>query len=223
MPGIGTVDLGCIACLLDPLGKQEQADVLHSTLLAQLVADKKQSRTADPGAWFGAYGDMLSNVFWSLQSFETKPVAVRGRALLLQDVVQPAVAMSADVVALLAETLTVFRLLAADADPVMRFNTEVTDGDGAGNLQVMSATGGDSGPTMCLVNVVFKTGAGIRDPLVEALPPADGTTVSLAIRTYVLDEGGYAGIRASVDDKLGDKVRTDILPILQAELHGSTA
>jgi len=223
MAGIGTVDLGCIACLLDPLGEQERADVLHSTLLAQLVADKKHSRTADPGAWLKAYGDTLSSVFWSVQSHQTTTVDVRGRALLLQDVVQPAVAMSADAVALLAETLTAFRLLPADADPVMRFNTEVTDGNGAGNLQVMSATGGDFGPTMYLVSVIFKASARIRDPLVMALPPGGGTTVSLAMMTRVLDESDYARIRASVDEKLGDRVRTDILPILPAEVQGSAA
>jgi hypothetical protein len=215
MAGTGTVDLGCIACLLDPLGEQERADVLHSTLLAQLAADKKYGRTTDPGAWLKAYGEALSSVSWGVQSQQTTKVDVRGRALLVQDVVQPAVAMAVNAVALVAETLTAFRLLPADADPVLRFNTEVT-GDAAGNLQVMSATGGDLGPTMHLVNVIFEAGARIDDPLVIALSPGAGTTVSLEITTRVLDESDYARIRASVDDKLGDRVYTDILPILPA-------
>lgn len=218
MSAIGTVDLGCIACLLGSVTEQHKADVLHSTLLAQLHADRTCSRTADSPAWGRAYHDTLQRVFWVRQDTRTERFPVRGRALLLEDVVlrQLRLATSENAVALVAQTLTAFRLLPRDADPVMRFNTEVTDGDGGGNFQVLLATASDDeGPTMHLTDIAFRTSAPIDDPLLEPLPPGDDTTVRVSALTAVLNESGYAPIRASVDDKLGTRVRTDIMRIYE--------
>lgn len=49
---------------VDAVARQAISD---STLLAQLVANKKADFSVDPKAWFVAYLDVLSNIGWSVQ------------------------------------------------------------------------------------------------------------------------------------------------------------
>jgi hypothetical protein len=47
-----------------------QEDVMNSTLLAQLAANKKTDRLTDPAGWYEAYRDVLENLYWTTTSFQ---------------------------------------------------------------------------------------------------------------------------------------------------------
>ncbi|QDY70840.1 hypothetical protein [Qingshengfaniella alkalisoli] len=58
------ISKGSIAVCAADLSGQNREDVLHSTLLAQLVADKQIDREANPVRWTVAYSDVLKHLGW---------------------------------------------------------------------------------------------------------------------------------------------------------------
>ncbi|KAI0706874.1 hypothetical protein C8T65DRAFT_220266 [Cerioporus squamosus] len=48
---------------------QQKSDVLNSTLLAQLAANKQHNRQNDTKAWYDYYKYVLENIGWNVQSF----------------------------------------------------------------------------------------------------------------------------------------------------------
>ena len=47
-----------------------QSDVINSTLLAQLAANKQYDRQNNVDQWYGYYKTVLEQVGWTVQNFE---------------------------------------------------------------------------------------------------------------------------------------------------------
>ena len=210
MPGIGAVDLGCLAYFSESVSEQATADVLHSTLLAQLVADREAIRATDPAAWRASYRMSLSKLQWVLQGESSDTIFVKDRPLLVEDAVLPRVATGPADTAGLSWTITVFRLLPATNDAVARFNGEVLNGKGACQLQVCVVTQSGDAPEMCLVDIDYTTATATTDPLIDPIQPSDDAVATVVTLSGILDEDAYAAIRASVDVKVGSRIREDI-------------
>ena len=65
----GYVNDGSLVSFVAGVDKQFQEDVLNSTLLAQLAANKKFDREQDSRNWYTFYKTVLENVGWTLQGF----------------------------------------------------------------------------------------------------------------------------------------------------------
>ncbi|KAI0323761.1 hypothetical protein GY45DRAFT_531910 [Cubamyces sp. BRFM 1775] len=63
------VDAGSAISFVGTLPKQLRSDVLNSTLLAQLAANKKYDRQKQTTQWYDYYKDILENVGWVVQGF----------------------------------------------------------------------------------------------------------------------------------------------------------
>jgi hypothetical protein len=59
---------GAIVCFIDDISAQQKSDVLNSTLLAQLAANKKFDRVEQIKDWYKAYNDTLTTLGWVLQA-----------------------------------------------------------------------------------------------------------------------------------------------------------
>ncbi|MFE0106448.1 hypothetical protein [Streptomyces sp. NPDC059009] len=64
------VDGGALVVLSAAVSEGHRRDVLHSVLLAQLVANKKYDRHADAGNWYRSYGETLERVGWVIKEHE---------------------------------------------------------------------------------------------------------------------------------------------------------
>ena len=66
---------------VDGLSGQQKEDVLNSTLLAQLTANRKHDRERDTGAWYDAYRGVLEQVGWASQKASPADRLLVGRSL----------------------------------------------------------------------------------------------------------------------------------------------
>ena len=66
----GLVDAGSLVVFMGNVGEQQRSDVLNSTLLAQLAADKKFSRQNQVDGWFKFYQTVLCNLGWNIQEYD---------------------------------------------------------------------------------------------------------------------------------------------------------
>ena len=58
---------GSTVSFLPGMTKQQQEDVLDSTLLAQLAANKKHDREKQTDAWYQTYAEVLGNIGWVIK------------------------------------------------------------------------------------------------------------------------------------------------------------
>ena len=80
VPGIGPVvaleagfvDAGSVVCFSSEhvINVQQKKDVLNSTLLSQLAANKGYNRFTDPSDWCAYYRKVASQIGWVTQSFK---------------------------------------------------------------------------------------------------------------------------------------------------------
>lgn len=61
------VDAASVVTFVDGLSQQQKEDVLNSTLLAQLAANKQHDRERDMVGWYGTYLSVLEGVGWVSQ------------------------------------------------------------------------------------------------------------------------------------------------------------
>ncbi|XP_068709313.1 uncharacterized protein [Montipora foliosa] len=66
----GLVDAGSLVSFTSEVGQKQKEDVLNSTLLAQLAANKKYDRFTDIENWYKFYGDVMSQLGWVMQNFK---------------------------------------------------------------------------------------------------------------------------------------------------------
>ena len=64
------VDNGSLVSFINNVPSQQRVDVLNSSLLAQLAANKKHDPYKDTENWFKFYAKVMKNVGWVIQDFE---------------------------------------------------------------------------------------------------------------------------------------------------------
>lgn len=66
----GFVDAGSVVCFNSNIQLQQRDDVLESSLLAQLAANKQYDRFTDFNEWYKFYDKAMAEIGWRVQSFE---------------------------------------------------------------------------------------------------------------------------------------------------------
>jgi hypothetical protein len=75
------IDAASIVTFVDGLSQQQKEDVLNSTLLAQLAANKQHDRERDMAGWYGTYRCVLEKVGWVSQQISPKDRILAARSL----------------------------------------------------------------------------------------------------------------------------------------------
>ncbi|NJN74880.1 MAG: hypothetical protein HC799_19910 [Limnothrix sp. RL_2_0] len=83
----GYVNAGSLVSFVAGVSTEHQNDVLNSTLLAQLAANKKFDREKDTEQWYKFYREVLENVGWVIQEFDFQRYAPSGATFEMNKVV----------------------------------------------------------------------------------------------------------------------------------------
>ncbi|MFE0106449.1 hypothetical protein [Streptomyces sp. NPDC059009] len=197
---------GSIVAFTDGLNGQQKSDVLNSTLLAQLAANKKFDREKDTARWYGFYRSVLEQVGWVVPSFSFARLSAAGSRFTVDRAaiaLLQAIATGREVAVAKAAIAALNALTDRDRRVVL-FESSSHSAN-LGNFQI-AACGVSAGDTvvMKIGAFHFQTNERVTRVLFFSFPRAS-TTMYQAGQTLVLNEDVYAQVRAAVIAKLGDK------------------
>ncbi|MFI1681285.1 hypothetical protein [Streptomyces sp. NPDC020607] len=219
------VDCGSLVVLTAKLSgqhRQHRQDVLYSFLLAQLVANKKHKRHADPVSWYESYGETLERLGWVVEEHEgftrhRPDVIPYGVDTLVRDTL----ARIAGVGTLNAAVAAVRALAAADpVAPAAELFEQQTHFERAGNFQVgvaeeVSGAGGGGGAVIVRLGRFRFRAVDDATELVR-LPHTEFHAADEVVRgaqVLHLNEDVHGPLRNEIAEKLGDRVEVLIAPV----------
>lgn len=215
-PGDAFVDAGSLLTFEPELPTEHREDVLDSTLLAQLAADKKFSRFTAPADWFNLYWSTLGNLAWhctqvSHVSYQPDtPFTLEKLVLERLGMITPG---DFDRV---KAALQGYNQLPDDDQRVIIY-TKFSYADNVVHLQVGVAGVERDAPQLTMVAVLLRTQQAIKSLFTDELLVSE---LLGDIRTYSyqaqLNEKVYARTRATVIKKLGAR-RAELILDLYAE------
>ena len=207
----GYVDAGTLPAFVADVPELYRQDLLNSTLLGQLAADKLYSRTAQPQEWYKHYFATLGRVGWNCDTFDFKPLRLDTATFTFEEIALRLIAkkVTATELALATKALRSLRDLPDDDPRVIVFNGN-THSKSAVNAQVSVRTPS----VMVNVGLVFTTGQEVTSLLVEEFETQrlDGDIQTL-VQVTTLNELIYTTVRKSVIEKLGPRRKKLILEL----------
>ncbi|QES43153.1 hypothetical protein DEJ49_21120 [Streptomyces venezuelae] len=216
------VDCGSLVVLAAGLSGRHRQDVLYSFLLAQLVADRKYKRHADPMRWYMSYGETLERIGWVVEEHEgfsrhrSDEVPYRVDSLIRETLARVADERISNAAVAAVRTL-------AAADPVDRaaelFEQQTHFGR-AGNFQVgvaeeVGGGGGGGGVVVVRVGRVWFRAVDDATELVRLLH-AEFRAADEVVRgaqVLHLNEDVHGPLRDEIAEKLGARVEVLIAPV----------
>ena len=212
----GFIDAGSLVSFTENLSDQDIADVLNSTLLAQLAADHKFNRQEQIEEWNKFYIEVLQNVGWVMQSLDFKEYKSASSKFALNDVVLQllgTIASKSELVVMESAMKTLKNLPSTD-DSVVVFNTESYK-NRIGNFQILPCNKDSSGQIVLGVGAFHFTSK--IDVTRFLFWEFDSSAVDLfyGIQSITLNEQIYAKVRDEVAEKVAPKVKQFVhnLPI----------
>ena len=212
----GFTDAGSLVSFTENLQDQDVADVLNSTLLAQLAADHKFNRQEQIDDWNKFYIDVLQHVGWVIQSLDFKEYKSPSSKFALNDVVLQllaTIANKSELVVMESAMKTLKNLPSSDGRVVV-FNTESYK-NRIGNFQILPCDKDSSGQIVLGVGAFHFTSK--VDVTRFLFWEFDSSAVDLfyGIQSITLDEQIYAKVRDEVAEKVAPKVKQFVhdLPI----------
>lgn len=207
------VDAGSLVSFVGGLSKTHQSDVLNSTLLAQLAANKKYDRESQTKEWYGFYRNVLENVGWVIQEFDFTKFNDNSASFSVDEVViklLAAIATQNDI-AVVAETIEAMKALGSDDGRVKLFDHNSTNLQ-KGNFQIGVANDADGVVVMKMAAFYFNTDQSVTNVLWFRFQSAN-TSMYQSKQVINLDNDVYAQVRADVIAKLGDNARKFVAEI----------
>ncbi|NGO07512.1 hypothetical protein G5C60_07540 [Streptomyces sp. HC44] len=195
------------------VSEEHRRDVLHSVLLAQLVAGRKHGRHTDAEAWYSVYGETLERVGWVVKEHaglgKYRPRSVPYRmSTVVQDILSPVSDERSR--ELTAAALKALALL-PDADRASVLFEKESHADRAGNFQLIIADENDGSLAVRLGRFHFRA---VQD--IERLTQTDfqsRTRFWCGTQILHLNEQIYAPLRGEIAAKLGFRVDALIVPV----------
>lgn len=213
-PSAAVVD-GSLISFVANLPLQSQQDVLNSTLLAQLAANKQFDREKQTVEWYKFYRNVLENLGWVVQEFSFLKYHPSGNSFTVDQAVikiLEAIATGAEV-AVVAATIGALKALGADSGPMVLWNS-ATSSVSAGNFQIGVANL-SGGVVMLKIGAFYFTTTQTTDSFLWFSYSSSQMDLYHGGQPMNLNELVYAQVRQAVIDKLGDRATTFVadLPI----------
>jgi hypothetical protein len=201
----GFVVAGSTLSFVAGVDPQYQSDILNSTLLAQLAANKKQDRETEARQWYNFYKYVLENIGWVVQQFEfTKFNAGGGSFTCDQAVIDILEAIAAGPAsAVVSATLQSMKNLSGKDDRLVLFERE-SHNLHKGNFQISAAKQDGGVVSMLTAGFEFKSAQDITRLLWFSWETSSSELYHGA-QTMTLNLDVYRKIRDDVVGKLGDK------------------
>jgi hypothetical protein len=201
----GYVNAGSLVSFVAGMTAQNKSDVLNSTLLAQLAANKKFKREEQPREWYEFYREVLERgCGWVVPAWKFAEFKAEGATFSVDEVVLKilkAFATQNDI-AVVMETVEALKSL-ADKDRRLVLFERTTHTSRNGNFQIAASAESDGVAVMKIGSFYFTTSQTVTRILWMEFKGTD-TSLYQAGQTCELNSEVYAKVREAVVRKLGD-------------------
>lgn len=199
------VNAGSLVSFVSGLTAQHKSDVLNSTLLAQLAANKKYDRYNQTRQWYDFYVSVLAQVGWVVPAFAYRQYSPSGSSLVVSDAVLAilsAVATGSEV-DILRTTLESLKNNPNNEGPLVLFDQQSFP-ENLGTFQIFPVGEDDGQVVMALAAMEFKAQKHVTRFLWFTWE-STSTQLFQSAQKAVLNEDVYGRVRQEVINKLGDR------------------
>lgn len=204
-PGDKYVDDGSLVSFVSNLKATQKQDVLDSTLLAQLAANKHAVRFEDTEGWYKFYVNVMENVGWVIQSFNFNDYKTSQASFTLSQVMLEILsAMVGGEKAIMDVVKATLKGLEKSTEGAKLF--EITSVSGKnGNFQIIPCQVDKSGQVnVAFIGFFFEAQRFEGDFFFFDWKSQD-IKLFYAKQACTLNEAAYASVRQAVIEKLGDR------------------
>ena len=133
------VNTGSLVSFTDKLSGEDKEDVLNSTMLAQLHANKVANRYTDTIGWYKAYFDVMEKIGWIvLSSFTFRQFKSKSASFKISEVCLELIkALVGDDAAVLKDVVEMFTALSKNEGGLTLFDTHSFSSNKGGNLSLI--------------------------------------------------------------------------------------
>lgn len=213
------VDAGSLPMFTSQLNDQQKKDVLNSTLLARLAADKKHDRFAKPDDWYNIYTNVLGRIGWVLvEDLKFNEYKSSEKEFQISQVVLEFLsALTGGDKELMKVVKGTLDSLQQSKERLTLFSSSSTSGN-SGNFQILPCTVDKSKQvTVGFMGFHFTAEQVANDYLFVTYSSQD-VHLSMSGQVFTLNEEVYAKVREHVLDKLG-KNDNDFIDRLDIEAN----
>lgn len=184
---------------------QNRQDILSSTLLAQLAADKKHPGEEDLEGWFKDYQNTLSNIGWVIQGKDFSKFSQSGSAFEMENIIIDilSTALGGNVMAILTKTLEAFKKLSDTDNKILAFerNTHTLT---KGTFLIALCDETDDAVGM-KIGAFELSSSNTITRILFFKSTKEKTTLSYATSDATFNKNAYAAVRNVIEQKLADK------------------
>lgn len=186
------------------LPADQRADVMDSTLFAQLAANKKYDWEVEPDAWYAYYCKVLNYAGWVVTGMGVSTLSAKGISQTVEQeiiaVIQAALGQAMSAVALVAKTLKALTDATRNG-PALTLFRQRSEKYQTANCQIAIATG--EGETASLAFAGFRLDFTVQ--VVQVLFftfTSKQARLRQNYRTYVLNSSAYASVKEDIQRRI---------------------
>lgn len=204
----GFVNSGSLVSFVAGVSPQNQADVLNSTLLAQLAANKKFDREKNTTDWYAYYRNVLENVGWVVQAFQFDKYNVGGASVTVDKIVLDVLAAIAtgNDLAVITTTLNAVKNLSKSNDNRIVLFDHASHGASNGNFQISSCAESGGQVAMKIGAFYFSSNQNVERFLWFNFSSSN-STIYKGAQDMTLNGKVFEQARTTVVTKLGDNAK----------------
>jgi hypothetical protein len=204
------VNAGSLTSFVQGLGTQDKEDVMNSTLLAQLAANKAFDRFQRPLDWAKFYSNVLQNTGWNMPTFAFDDYTSGGTTVNMDKAVLGILGAIAtgNEIAVVAATMEALKSQSAGSKPINIWNANASGGN-AGNFQILPCASVSGTVVMIMVAMQFAARTSHGGFLWWTWSSTD-INIKRAAYRIELNANLYQDLRAKVKTKLGDRAASFI-------------
>ncbi len=208
------VDAGSTVSFVGNLSVDRQHDVLNSTLLAQLAANKKFDREQRTQEWYEYYRSVLENLGWVVTNFGFQRYTEAGASLRLDKTALSLIGAiaSGNELAVLTKALDVLKNADPDSKEATIFDVNGSTGEN-GNFQIASCSQDPSGNVQSAFGAFYFKASETHGRFLFWSWTTKSINFYFSTQSVALNEQIYATVRQAVIDKLGTNAKTFVAGI----------
>lgn len=199
------VGAGSLVFFSPRLNGQLKQDVIYSSLLAQLAANKKHNRFNETDDWYTFYNKIMTQLGWITRGFEFHKYEHRSNFLTISQVAQELLGgLIGDKKELMTTVKETFDSLTKASDVFTLFGSNSIAKHG-GNFQIFVCDVDSTNKISVMVLFFyFYANEGFEDLFFTSQKKQE-TAVFISTTNLSLNEEHFAGLRNEVKDKLGER------------------
>ena len=205
----GFVNDGSLVCFTTNVTPKLKQDILYSTLLAQLAANKKHDRFNDTEHWYKFYTDVMGKVGWVLQGFKFDEYQSSQSDFKISQIT---LELLSDLIGPDAELMTVVKEtidnLEKSTEGISLFSSNSAS-EKHGNFQIIACTVDECNQVNVAFIGAYFTASQVSKNYFFDTYSREGIQLFKVAHIFTFSQDLYACVRENVIKKLEDKVDID--------------